>query len=159
MKDKILMVIIQILVLSFFLVPASYALYRSVGNNGSLAIADWNVTLEQTGVEDYISVRAGDPTSTATYTVNVKSLSEVDIVYTITITDLPSGTSVELDNSGTFVPESSGTVTFANAGTILYSDVSRTKSHTLTFKAASGATQVSHQEVNVNVTARQTLAN
>lgn len=158
MRKKILITTIIVLVLSFFVIPGSYAIYRNILNsNGDIASAQWNVTLNQVGVNNYISVLAGDATSSASYTVNVRSISEVDIAYTIVVSNIPSGTSVALDN-GSYQQPTNNQVIFNNAGTILYSDVNKTKTHTLTFQAASGATYVSNQEVNVDVIARQTLA-
>ena len=158
MRKKILITTIIVLVLSFFIIPGSYAIYRNILNsNGNIAAAQWNVTLNQDGVNNYISVLAGDATSSASYTVNVRSISEVDIVYSIVVSNIPSGTTVALDNGSDQQP-TNNQIIFNNAGTILYSDVNKTKTHTLTFKAASGATYVSNQEVNVDVIARQTLA-
>ncbi|MBQ9019120.1 MAG: hypothetical protein IJ097_02260 [Bacilli bacterium] len=158
MKDKILMIIIQILVLSFFMIPASYALYRSITNsNNSIATAEWNVVLNESQDNNYMSVIAGDSTSIASYTINITSKSEVDIIYSIVIDNLPSGVAISLDN-GEFIEEVNNKVIFADVSTINYSDTNKTKSHTLTFKALSNAEYVNNEEVNINVIARQTLA-
>lgn len=158
MKKKILMIVILVLVLAFLVVPGSLAIYRTISNpNGDVALATWNIELDQSEVNNHISITAGDATSVAHYTLNIVSNAQVDIIYSIVLNNLPTGTSVELDNSGTFIQESSGTVIFNEIGTINYSDLNKNRTHTLAFKAASGATYVTDQAVDVNVIARQTL--
>lgn len=159
-KKKMLIVVVLVLVLSFFVIPGSLAIYRGIlNNNGDVALATWNISLNQSGEDNYLSIIPGDATSTASYTLNITSNAQVDIIYSIVIEDLPTGTSIDLDNSGTFTSEQNGTVIFNGVGTINYSDQSKNRTHTLTFKSAAGSTYVTDQEVNINVVARQKLAN
>ena len=51
----------------------------------------------------------------------------------------------------------SGTITINNAGTIDYNDSVKTKTHTLTFRATSGATTVSDQSINIDVQFKQDI--
>ena len=88
-----------------------------------------------------------------TYTLNVKSLSEVDVKYDIVISNLPTGIEVSL-NGVDFYQASNGRIVINNAGIILYSG-SRTNTHTLTFRGVSGASFVNNQEVTINVVAEQ----
>ena len=159
MKRKILIIVILVIVVSFFIIPGSLAIYRNIVNsNDNIASAQWNVVLNQSSVNNYISVVAGDSTSSASYTINITSTSEVDITYSIIVNDIPSGVTVALDN-GSFETPTNGTVIFSNVSTINYSDINKTKSHSLTFKAASGATYVTDEEIDIDVVARQLLAN
>lgn len=145
--------IILLFVFTFFLIPASFAIYKSqaVGNS-ALVSAIWNVTLEQTGVNNNLTVVTGG--SNITYTLNVKSLSEVDVKYNVVLSNLPAGVDASL-NGVDFPPVSNGTVTFNNAGTILYNSQNKTNTHTITLRAANNATIVSNQVVAVNVIAEQ----
>ena len=61
------------------------------------------------------------------YTVNITSTSEVDIIYSIIVDNVPSGVTVSLDN-GNFTLPTNNKVIFANVSTINYSDVNKTKS-------------------------------
>jgi len=159
MKKKTLLIVMLILVVSFFVVNGALAIYRSTTTpTGSLALASWDVSLQQSGVSNYISIVPGDATSTADYTLNVRNLSEVDIIYSVIISDVPSGVSISFDN-GAFVPETNNQVIFNEVGTIHYSDQNKTKTHTLTFKGDYTAAYATDEEVNVNVVARQVLPN
>lgn len=153
-RAVIAIVIIAILLL-LFLARSTFSIFRNGSEiNGNVPLAEWSVSLEQTGVNNSLTIIPGG--TNANYTLNVKSLSEVDVVYTVVISNLPSGVEVSLD-SGTFVAESNGTVTFTDAGTILYTAQNRTNSHTLTFKATTNASIVSNRTVNIDVIASQVL--
>lgn len=154
--------IMVLLIIGFVasLISYSYSIFRSDTNpNGSIKLATWSVSLNQSGVNNYLSIIPGDSTSTADYTLNVTSLSEVDIIYTVVINNLPTGVSVDFDNSGTFTPETNNSVVFSDIGRINYSDASHTKTHTLTFKADSNSSFVSDEGIDVNVITRQVLPN
>ena len=103
-----------------------------------------------------MSIAASPMDIEASYTIDVTSQSQVDMIYSIVIDGLPNGVSVALDN-GEFIQEVNNKVTFSNVGTIAYSDENKTKSHTLTFKATSSSNIVNEKEVDINVIARQAL--
>lgn len=149
--------LIIVLMLSLTVIPLSYAIFKNiVFVDGTLATAIWNVTLVQDGIDNDLTVVPGS--SDATYTLNIKSLSEVDVKYSITLSNLPTGIEASIDGV-TFPPVSNGTVTFVNAGTILYSAGDSTSTHTLTFRGTSEATLVNSQAVTVNVVAEQIINN
>ena len=158
MKEKFLKnkKIIMIVAFLLIVIPFSYALLRSINNaNGNLVAATWNVTVNESG-NNYMSIAASPMDIEASYTIDVTSQSQVDMIYSIVIDGLPSGVSVSIDN-GEFVQETNNKVTFSNVGTIAYSDENKTKSHTLTFKATSSSNIVNEKEVDINVIARQAL--
>ena len=153
MKNKRIKVILVIVGLVLLLVPISFALFKKmVTGTTSIAAADWSITLEQDGISN--SLTLVPELSTTTYTVNVKSESEVDAIYSIVVSNLPSGVEVSIDGV-TYPPVSNGSVTFPDAGTILHNAQTKTNSHTLTFRGLNGATVVSNQAVSVNVIAEQ----
>ena len=159
MKKKVLIIVILVLVLSFFVIKATFAMHRNMVNpNGDIAAATWNVTLNQNGVNNNLLVVAGDENSVASYTVSITSTSQVDVVYSIVVEDIPSGVTVKLDN-GEYQTPTNGQVIYTDVSEINYSSVNKTKSHTLTFKANSNAENALQEEINVNVVARQVLAN
>lgn len=158
MKEKFLKnkKIIMIVAFLLIVIPFSYALLRSINNaNGNLVAATWNVTVNESG-NNYMSIAASPMDIEASYTIDVTSQSQVDMIYSIVIDGLPSGVCVSINN-GEFVQETNNKVTFSNVGTIAYSDTNKTKSHTLTFKATSSSNVVNEKEVDINVIARQAL--
>lgn len=147
--------LIIVLMLSLTVIPLSYAIFKNIlFVDETLATAIWNVTLVQDGIDNDLTVVPG--ASDATYTLNIKSLSEVDVKYSITLSNLPTGIEASIDGV-TFPPVSNGTVTFKNAGTILYSAGDSTSTHTLTFRGTNEATIVDSQAVTVNVVVEQMI--
>lgn len=140
-----------------FTIPLSYSLVKNLARtNSTINLATWNVSLNQSQENNYLSIVPNPNETTESYTVNITSQSEVDVIYSIIIENLPSGVSISLDG-GTYVPASNNKVMFSDVGTIAYTDLTKTKSHTLTFKATSGASAVINQEVDVNVIVRQSI--
>ena len=159
MKDKLLQrkVVFYVALVLVIIIPVTYAIYKTgILGSGSISLASWNVTIDQSNESNYLSIVPDPNGTTASYRVNITNGSEVNVVYSIVIDNLPSGTSVSLDG-GSFVSESNNKVTFSNVGTIPYSDSNRDRSHTVTFKASSGASYVNNQIVDINVVARQTI--
>jgi len=153
MQSKNVKLIALICLLILFCIPPTLGLFkRMIGATGLINAASWNVALNQTGVDNTLQVIPD--TLNASYTLNVTSTSEVDVQYTIVVRNIPSGVLVKLDN-GSFQTPSNNTVTFNNAGNIYYSDVSKEKTHVLTFKANTGTTAVNNQIVSVDVDFRQ----
>ena len=147
--------IVQIMLIILVIVPTTHAIYRyRVGGTGTLSSAKWSIALNQTGVNNHLIVIPDPNEIVANYTLNITTDSEVNITYSIVIDNLPSGTSVALDG-GSFIPETNHKVTINNAGTVLYSDQNKNKTHTLTFKAGTTASYVNDQEVDVDVIIKQ----
>ncbi len=159
-KKKVLKILSIMVLTSLFLIPVVFAIYRSsILGDGSLSTANWQVSINQTNENGNLSIVPGTNQSegtTASYAVNITSNSEVDAVYSIVIDNLPTGVGVSLDG-GSFVQEVNNTVVFSSVGTILYNDSNKTRRHVLTFKAASGASVVNNQSIDVNVIAKQAL--
>ena len=70
---------------------------------------------------------------------------------------MPAGVEVDLDNSGNYRTQSTGTIRISPAGTINYNDSVKTKTHTLTFRAANGANPITNQEIDIDVEFKQGL--
>ena len=149
MKKKIISLLVLILLL--FCTMYTFALYRNTRNGiGTIKSATWSVTRSQSQSGDSINVIPGG--STDTYELTVESNSEVDVKYKIIISNLPSGVEVDLDNTGFLTPTVNGDLVIENANTIInYNDVSKTKVHTLTFRAVSGTEEVLNQEIDIDV--------
>ncbi len=147
MKKKIILSIL-IIVLVFF-VSYSYARYKTTSSGASIIRgASWSVN---TSGNDSLNLTAGSSTN---YTLTVTNNSEVDVVYDIELSNLPSGIKVKLD-SGSYVTESSNKITFSNAGTLLYG--ASPKNHTLTFTTDIDSSEVTDKSVKIDVKFKQKL--
>lgn len=157
MKKKIIFLLLfPVIMLFVFCATKTFAIYRkNASADGDLSAATWSIsrsTSQQGDSIDVIPELASD-----TYNLTVTSSSEVDVTYTIIISNLPSGVEVLLDNDTTNVyTPTSGTITI-DAGTINYNDAIKTKNHTLTFRATSNAQYVNSQEIDIDVEFKQTL--
>ena len=156
-RKKIIKLLPIIVLIILITIPATYAIYKNIENgDGSISTAGWNVTIDQTNENDYLSIIPEPTGTTASYKVNIESNSEVSATYSIVLDKLPTGVSVALDD-GQFVQENNNKVIFSNIGTILYNDTNKKRVHTITFKATSTATYINDKEIDLNVVAKQAL--
>jgi len=156
MKKRVISSLVFIVAMAFiFYAIHTFAILRqSAQGTGSIKAATWSVTRSQSQEGDSIDVTPG--VDTDTYTLTVQSASEVDVVYKIIISNLPTGVEVDLDNTG-FQSPSAGTLTIQNANTVInYNDGVKTKTHTLTFRALDGTTPIS-QEIDIDVEFKQNM--
>lgn len=142
-------------IMGLLLIPLSNAIFNSSANSSkTLTTAAWSVSLNQTGISNDISIISG--VDTQDFTLKVRSNSEVDAKYSIVIGNIPSGVEISLDG-GTYATPSNGTITFTNAGTILYSSNNKENTHTLTFRSNTGTLPVTNRELTVDVIVEQIL--
>ena len=158
LRKNILLAIILFGMTALIFISPTYSILRDIViSNSDLATADWVVTLEQAGVNNNVTVVP--EIATGSYILNVKSLSKVDVVYDVVLSNLPDGVEVSID--GVNYPQvNSGTVTFTNVGTIFASAQQKVNSHVLTFRGTDGSLYVNNaitRVVNVDVYAQQTL--
>ncbi len=157
MKNKkilfyILFILLVVTILPFG-VSETLAIYRSsVQANGSLNTATWSVSAisQQGNTLNLVS----DGVSTQNYSLTVQSLSEVDVDYTIIISNLPAGVEIALDDNN-FLPQTNNTITFN--GSILYNDATKIKNHILKFRSNVGTTAISNREIDIDVIFKQQL--
>jgi hypothetical protein len=157
MKKKLLnptFIIISILIVFGSL--QTFALLRRANSGaGSIKTSSWSVTRSQSQNGDSIDLVAGGATDN--YILTVQSSSEVDVIYSIIISNLPSGVEVDLDNSGNYRSPVNGTITIRPAGTINYNDQVKTKNHTLTFRAGSETNPITNREIDIDVEFKQAV--
>ncbi len=152
MHSKNVEIIMLLYLLSVFCIPSSLGIYKqSATTSQNLSTASWQVALNQTGISGTVTAEAGG--NNGSYLLKVVSNSEVDVIYSVTVSNIPSGVTVKLDDNG-FKPYSSS-VTFTDVGTINYSDQNHEKTHTLYFKASSGTNLMNNQTVNIDVDFKQ----
>lgn len=141
-------------VLAFLLIAASvsYAIYRSrAGGTGTLGTATWSVV--SSSADQTVDVVSG--TTAAAYNLTVTNTSEVDVIYTIELTNLPTGIKAKLDG-GNYVTESNNKITYVDAGTLLYG-VTGQRTHVITFYNDLSATEISGRQIGIDVTFKQLL--
>ena len=158
MKNKI--IVLMIFVLGILIVSYSvhtFALFKSSTNtNGLIKTSTWSVERNYSQIGDSIDIYPGGATDS--YTLTVQSNSEVDVLYKIIISNLPSGVEVDIDNTGYLTPAANGSLTIENNNTtIKYSDSVKTKTHILTFRATDEAQIVTNQEIHIDVEFRQNV--
>ncbi len=155
MKKRMLLLLVFV-VMVFAIIATTFAIFRSSSSaTGSIRAATWSISRSQSGSGD--SLEIVPELSNDVYNLTVTSHSEVDVTYTIIISNLPSGVEVALDG-GTYRIPTSGTVRISNAQTVInYNDAIKTKNHTLTFRATSSAQTVVDQEIDIDVEFKQAL--
>lgn len=155
MKKKVILSFAFVMIL-FVVVATTFSIYRKTASGtGSITTATWNISRSTSQQGDSIDVIPGG--SDDTYDLTVTSGSEVDVTYTIVLSNLPNDIRVKLDD-GDFLPPDFVTHKLTIAGgTINYNDSIKTKNHTLTFRAASGAQTVSAQKIDIDVEFKQTI--
>ena len=153
MKQKAICLAIIIFTILFVFVSSSYAVLKGKTNmSGNIQLASWNVYLNQTGVNNNLTIV---PNSlTANYTLNITSIADVDIKYSVIVKSLPEGVEIAFDG-GEFQTQVNNTITFTDVGLILYTDTEKSKSHTLTFRADINAEAVLEQGVDIDVSVKQ----
>ena len=156
MHSKKLEIALLIYLLAVFCIPSSLGIFkRAASASSSVTAATWSVELDQTGISPNVTTTIGDANGT-NYTLRLVNNSEVDVTYSITISNIPSGVDVKI-NGGSYQTPTNGTVTINNAGTINYTGSPEEVTRTLTFKANSGATVVNAQQVTIDVDFKQTI--
>lgn len=154
MKNKLKPIILILLIVFVFCAVQTFAILRkSKTGTGSIDAATWSVTRSQSSSGDSIDITPGSTTDN--YLLTVQSASEVDVIYSIIISNLPTGVEVDLDNSGNYRQADNGTIRISPAGTINYNDSPKIKNHTLTFRATNAATPISDQEIDIDVEFKQ----
>ena len=153
-KMIITLMLFPIIVLFTFYAVETFAIFRkSASGSGSLDAATWSISRSTSQQDDSIDVIPG--VSSDTYDLTVQSASEVNVTYTIIISNLPASVDVSLDG-GSSLPRTNNEIR-VTAGTINYNDSIKTRTHTLTFSAPSGTQPISEQEIDIDVLFKQTL--
>ena len=155
-KKNVIIAIVIIGIVSLF-IPLTSAIFKSSGNSEkAISAASWEVSLNQTGLSDSVTLIAG--VDTQTYTLKVRSNSEVDATYAVEIGNVPTGVKIKLGENGEYKsPDANGKILFPNAGTILYSSQQKENTHTLYFTSEAGTTPVSNRTFTVHVIIQQVL--
>lgn len=154
MHNKNIELIVLVYLLLSFCVPSTLGIYKnSATSSKSIGPAAWDVSLNQTNISPNVTATIG-AVNGSTYTLKLVNDSEVNVSYSITISNIPGNVDVMI-NGGSYLTPSNGTVTIPNAGTINYTGSSVEVTRTLTFRANNGASLVNNQQVTIDVDFKQ----
>ena len=154
MHSKQFQIVVMLYLLLAFCIPSSLGIYKKTTvTSGSLTAAKWDVSLNQNGISGNVTATIGNANG-ASYTLKLVNGSEVDVNYSITISNIPNGVDVMI-NGGSYLTPQNGTVTISNAGTINYSSSPVEVTRTLTFRANNGASTINNQQVTIDVDFKQ----
>ena len=154
MRKKKIIFVIPILLLLVFCAMQSFGILKSSGQTTkAVPTAIWSVSRNHSSSSDSLDLIKGQGGDD--YTLTVESASEVDVTYSVIISDLPAGVEVDLD--GVTYPQSNNVIRIDDIDIIYYSDQDKTRTHTLTFRATNSATVVSDQEIDIDVEFSQVI--
>lgn len=152
MEKKKIIFIIPIILLLFFCAIEVFGILKSSSQGTKLvSTAIWSVSRNHSSSTDSIDLIRGQGGDD--YTLTVQSNSEVDVKYSIIISNLPGGVEVDLDD--VTYTQTDNRIIINNIVPIYYTDSEKTRTHTLTFRATNGASIVSNQEIDIDVEFRQ----
>ncbi len=154
MHNKNVELVILVYLLLTFCIPSSLGIYKnSATSTQSISTSSWDVSLNQTNISPDVTATIG-AVNGSNYILKLVNDSEVNVSYSITISNIPSNVDVMI-NGGSYLTPSNGTVTIPNAGTINYTGSSVEVTRTLTFRANNGASLVNNQQVTIDVDFKQ----
>ena len=131
--------------------------HTTVSNNSEeIAIAKWEVSLDESESSDTLNIVNGN--ATQNYIVKLTSNSDVGAYYSIILTNVPNNVRVSLDG-GTATAPTSNSIAFEDVGLINVTDTQKTKQHTLTFSASVGSGSINNNQIGIDVIFRQAETN
>ena len=105
MHSKQFQIVIMLYLLLTFCIPSSLGIYKkSTVTNSSLTAAKWDVSLNQNGINGNVTATIGNANG-ASYTLKLVNGSEVDVTYSITISNIPSGVVVMINGGSYLTPQ------------------------------------------------------
>ena len=150
-KTLICLVFIAILLSNSYLL-ARYS--SSLSGFNSAEVAKFIVSLDTSdNVSDNLSLVSS--VTTASYTLKVINTSNVSTAYYISLSNVPDGLEVMLDNSGTYLTPINNVITFNNVGSFSASDPNNTHTHVLTFNDPITTSNNGIYSIDINVNVEQ----
>ena len=142
---KLISILMLLVFAVILLIPNSTSRYQNSKNgNSQTPIALWNVSA--TSNDSTINLVAG---STTTYSFIVNNDSDVAVVYSIEISNLPTGIQAKLD-TGSYIPEANNKIVISPAGELGFTGTTQ-RTHTLTFNTPLSTNEISNQAISIEV--------
>lgn len=147
-RKYIIFLVLYFIFFSFYFTSNTLSKYmgRSMGD-GNITTAKWEIGIDETGAQKNFSIISG---SSITYTLVVKSSSEVSNKYIIKLTNVPQDVSVSIDGNTPITPNN-GNIIFPNEYSFDASSSELTRSHVLVFNTTIETNAVTNNEIGIHV--------
>lgn len=146
-KDLQKVIVVALLFVALF---GSYFLAKyisSLDGNDNASVAKWSV--EAVSNVDTLNLVSGN--IAGVYVLDVASLSEVSVSYSVILDNAPSGIEVKVDDGVYQTVGASGSITFDNVGSFVAGDTNSTHTHNITFNAPLETNVPSVNQVDIDV--------
>ena len=149
-KERIILFIFVYLIFAslYFSVNTLAKYTGTVSGTGETQVAKWEVSATPNS-NSPMNIIAGNDTDS--YKITVTSTSEVGCSYSISLSNVPTGVIVKLDDKDPVTVGADKKVTFTNCGEFSANTQGQQRIHTLELKAGIDITPVSNNEMNVDV--------
>ena len=149
-KERIILFIFVYLIFAslYFSVNTLAKYTGTVSGTGETQVAKWEVSATPNS-NSPMNIIAGN--ENASYKITVTSTSEVGCDYSISLSNVPTGVMVKLDDEDPVTVGNDKKVTFTNCGEFSANTQGQQRIHTLELKAGIDITPVSNNEMNVDV--------
>ena len=149
-KERIILFIFVYLIFAslYFSVNTLAKYTGTVSGTGETQVAKWEVSATPNS-NSPMNIIAGN--ENASYKIKVTSTSEVGCVYSISLSNVPTGVIVKLDDKDPVTVGADKKVTFTNCGEFSANTQGQQRIHTLELKAGIDITPVSNNAIDVDV--------
>ena len=153
-KIVLTIICLAFIISTIVIIHYSYAKYQtSKSGNAVIAGATWSVSTSSN--DSSIGMVAAN--STPIYTITVNNNSQVEVKYSITLSNLPNDIQLKLDN-GSYVTPVNNQVTFSNVGELNYTNTT-SRNHTITFNSTLNSNAITNQNIRIDVLFEQKTSN
>ena len=149
-KERIILFLFVYLIFAslYFSVNTLAKYTGTVSGTGETQVAKWEVSATPNS-NSPMNIIAGN--DTASYEITVTSTSEVGCSYSISLSNVPTGVMVKLDDKAPVTVGADKKVTFTNCGEFSANTQGQQRIHTLELKAGIDITPVSNNAIDVDV--------
>ena len=149
-KERIILFIFVYLIFAslYFSVNTLAKYTGTVSGTGQTQVAKWEVSATPNS-NSPMNIIAGNDTDS--YKITVTSTSEVGCGYSISLSNVPTGVIVKLDDKAPVTVGADKKVTFTNCGEFSANTQGQQRIHTLELKAGIDITPVSNNAIDVDV--------
>ena len=149
-KERIILFIFVYLIFAslYFSVNTLAKYTGTVSGTGETQVAKWEVSATPNS-NSPMNIIAGNDTDS--YKITVTSTSEVGCSYSISLSNVPTGVMVKLDDKAPVTVGADKKVTFTNCGEFSANTQGQQRIHTLELKAGIDITPVSNNAIDVDV--------
>ena len=134
-----------------FIINTSAKYTSNIQGDSSGSVASWNIVVTPVTASNTLNVVVGN--NAVDYSIRVTNNSQVSCSYTITVSNVPNGLKVSLDDGTEQLPVNN-VVTFENVGSFIIGSATQERTHKLSFSADLN-TNSFNDDIDINVTFTQ----